>query len=596
MGNIKLISSKGKNRKRKTGTKTAFTICAIIFVGLATFTVSFGFYVRSLNTIFPNVWADGIKMSGMTLDEATEVLVRAGYESNAADVSATIMFPDSSGFTIFGEEVGFSLDAEEAAIAAYECGRSGSFLENEIIYARSLFTRTDISDTSLARFDREMVRYTVATHTKEFNNAITKDAYTVGSDSIVIEVGTGIKPADEDSVYELTVETLLTALEAQTHITAAYTPPPDEGEGVDLEFLHSITSVEPVSAVYDPVTFGATESIMGARFDLEEAQALLAGANNGERIVIPMVSIKPEITKEEMEEMLFRDVLAERTTRNSGSSNRLNNIKIASEAIDGLLLNPGDVFSFNETVGNRTRDKGYREAGAYVGGRLVDEVGGGICQVSSTIYDCVLHADLDIVERTPHGMTVSYLPLGQDATVTWGAIDFKFRNNTRFPVRIDISIKGQEITVQLMGTKLDDNYILLRYDRISSTPFRVIEQEDESVPQGQTRVYTDGYTGYVVETFKDFYDAEDNLIKTVRVGRSTYRVSDRIILIPVPLEGTEQPPGTDPLQPGDPPPDSSSDPAADAIPNPPPAQTPDMPAGDGAPENNTETSRQEPIL
>jgi len=292
-------------------------------------------------------------------------------------------------------------------------------------------------------------------------------------------------------------------------------------------------------------------------------------------------------------------VLAETTTVIAGPSNRLNNIILASTAINETLLNPGAVFSFNGIVGERTSAKGYREAGAYAGGRLVNEIGGGICQVSSTIYDCVLHADLEVVARSPHGMTVAYLPLGQDATVAWGSIDFKFKNSSKFPIRIDITVSGRDLNVQLIGTKLDDNYIVLTYERISSTAFKVIEMEDESIPQGQTKVDADGHTGHVVDTYKNFYDAEDNLINTVLVGRSTYRVQDRVILIPIPLPEDLNPtpePSPPPIEPTpeptppptdltpeptppptDPPPDQNSDLLSDE-------PSPDMQPGDHEPD------------
>ena len=390
MGNIKLISSRGRKRKRKTtAAKTALTITLIVLIGLVALTLSLGFYIGTLDYVFPNVWADGISLSGMTLEEATATLIDSGYESNAAGVSATISFPDGDSFTISGEEAGFSLSAEEAALAAFQHGRSGSFLQNEIDYIRSYFKRTDLRDASMARFDSETVREIVAEKTKVFNVALIDDAYSIGSDSIIIIVGTGILPADEASVFDLTVETLFLALEEQKHLSAEYTPEPSDADDVDLDLLFNIVNVEAVSAVYDPATFGATESVTGVSFDLAAAQTMLNRAERGERIVIPLLNVEPEMTTDELESMLFRDVLAERTTRIAGTSNRLNNITIASEAISGLLLNPGGVFSFNETVGRRTTDKGYREAGAYAGGRLVNEIGGGICQVSSTIYDCV---------------------------------------------------------------------------------------------------------------------------------------------------------------------------------------------------------------
>jgi len=545
VANIKLFSSRSKKRKHRTAGKTALIILVIIIVGLLALVLSLGFYVSSLDTVFPNVWADGIKLSGMTLQEATEALITEGYESNAEDVSATVSFPDGESFTIYGDDVGFSLNAEEAALAAFEFGRGGSFFENEITFLRAYFNRTDLRDVSKANFDDTIVLEMVAFHTKKFNDALIDGAYDINDHSIVIVVGTGIMPAKEESVYDLTVLTLFKAFEEQAHLSAQYVPTASTDNDVDLHALLNYISVEPVSAEYDRATFSATQSSPGRTFDMEKAQTMLDRAAEGERVVIPLLTVPPERTTEELDELLFRDVIAEGSTRITGSSNRVNNINIASEAIHETLLNPGDVFSFNEVVGQRTAARGYREAGAYVSGMLVDEVGGGICQVSSTIYYCVLRTSLEVVERRPHGMTVAYLPLGQDATVSWGSKDFRFKNNTDYPIRIEAIVQSGNITVKLIGTKLDDTYIEIDHVTLEVTPIQVIRREDESVPQGQTKVFTEGMTGYIVEVFKSLFDGEGNLIERWSIGKSTYNVQDRVILIPPELPPETDPPPTD---------------------------------------------------
>ena len=589
MGNIRLFSGKSRKRKRKTGAKTAFIIIIIVLIGLLALALSLGVYVSSLDTVYPNVWVDGKKMSDMSLEEATKALIDAGFESNAANVFATVNFPDGSGFTVSGEDVGFSLNAEEAALAAFEHGRGGSFIENEIAYLRSFFTRTDLNGVSKARFDGTVVRELAAEHTGRFNAALIGSAYTIAHDSITIVVGTGISPADEGSVLELAEATLFQALEEQAHLTVEYTPDPDNSSEVDLDLLYSSISIEAVSAVYDPETFGATQSVTGRSFDMGSAEAMLSRADSGETVVIPLVSIEPEMTTEELESMLFRDLLAERTTNIGGSSNRLNNITISSAAIDGTLLNPGDIFSFNQVVGQRTAKKGYREAGAYVGGILQDEVGGGICQTSSTIYYCVLRADLEVVERRNHPLTISYLPLGHDATVSWGAIDFKFKNSTDFPIRVEVTVNVRDLTVKLFGTKLDDTYIETERVILQTIPSQVIRQEDESIPPGETKVHLPGQTGYIVEVFKSRFDGEGNLLEKWSIGKDTYRAQNRVILVP---PGGAEPTPTE--APPEPTPDPTQTDPQPTDPTPTEAPTDPMPTPTEAPTDQTPTDPQQP--
>ena len=571
---------------------TAFVVVFVLFAVLLAATLSLGFYVDNLDTIFPNVWADGIDLSGMTLDEASRALIRAGYESNAEGVSATIIFSDGEQFTIYGDDAGFALNAEEAARVAFEYGRGGSFLEKELAYLRSLYNRTDLREVSMAKFNEQFVRSVVSESTRRFNNSLIDDAYDINSDSIVIIKGAGVEPAVEDDVYELTVQTLHRAMDQQTHLIADFITRPADNDDVDLDLLYDRISITPVSAVYDRQTFGATESVAGVSFDMAVAQAKLDAAGIGDEIVIPLIIIEPEVTTADIESMLFRDTLATRTTRIAGTANRLTNITVASNYVDETVLNPGEQFSFNAVVGRRTIERGFRMAGAFVSGRLVEQVGGGICQVTSTIYDTVLHADLEVIERRPHGMIVTYLPLGNDATIAYGNIDFRFRNSSEYPIRIESNVEGRELTVSLIGTKLDDNYIKIDTRIISSTPIQVIMEEDESVPPGETIVETEGITGYVVDTYKLFYDAEDNLIEEVRVGRSTYSVQNRLILIPI-EEETHEP--LFPPEPTDPPttePPTTEPPATEPPPTDPPTTEP--PTTEPPPTDPPEDSAHEP--
>ena len=541
-GKIKVFSTRGKKvqkRKRKSGLKTAFIILLILVIGVAAFTVSLGFYVDRLDTIYPNVWADGYGLSGLTREEAYRALQDIGYENNADGVSVTVSFPDGSGFSITGNEAGFSLNAGEAANAAYEYGRNGTFFENELNYIRSYFRQTSLRDVSKAGFDNEYVRGVVRESTKKFNASLIDEACNVSATSIIITKGAGIEKADEDDVYDLTVSTLFRAMEERAHLTAEFIPNVTGASEIDLDFLYDTITVEPTPAYYDPLTQEISEGTEGVSFDIASARDKLDRAGIGTQIIIPLIRLKPDVIAQDIESVFFRDVLYTSTTKIAGTSNRLRNITIAAMAINGKELKPGEVFSFNETVGKRTADKGYTEAAAYVSGETVLEIGGGICQVSSTIYDCVLHADLEVVERRNHVFTVAYLPLGNDATVNWGTIDFRFKNNTDYPIRIDTEVDGRDLTITLYGTKLDENYIEIKYTEISSSDFKLVEREDESVPQGQSIVKQDGHRGHVVETYKYVYDADGNLLREEKVGRSAYSSQDRVILIPIKPEETD---------------------------------------------------------
>ena len=152
--------------------------------------------------------------------------------------------------------------------------------------------------------------------------------------------------------------------------------------------------------------------------------------------------------------MLFRsyqDVLGSCNTEIAGSQNRVSNIALAAKLFNGTVLMPGEEFSYNGVVGSRTSDKGFLPAPAYVSGESVQEIGGGVCQGSSTIYLATLRANLEIVERYNHGYIASYVPHGMDATVYYGVKDFRFRNDTPFPIKVTGSVSGRTLSVNKIG-------------------------------------------------------------------------------------------------------------------------------------------------
>ena len=152
----------------------------------------------------------------------------------------------------------------------------------------------------------------------------------------------------------------------------------------------------------------------------------------------------------------FPDVLGQYVSYyNAALYDRSTNVELAAKSINGKVLMPGEVFSYNATVGPRTAERGFKVATIFVGGETAQGLGGGICQTSSTLYSAVLHADLDIVERTNHSLKVTYVPNGMDATVSWGSLDFKFKNSTKYPIRIQCEYGGGTLKVSVMGTKED---------------------------------------------------------------------------------------------------------------------------------------------
>ncbi|MBR5535484.1 MAG: VanW family protein [Clostridia bacterium] len=320
---------------------------------------------------------------------------------------------------------------------------------------------------------------------------------------------------------------------ASEEIVMEYTVSPVKGPS-DGEILSELTG-EFKEAEYimdEEGNIAVTESSVGAVFDMDEALGVMSRhADEGEEFLIPCEVKIPRHTKKELEEALFRDNLGEyKTNFSSSSANRASNIGVCTGSINDVILMPGDVFSFNDTVGKRTVERGYKTAGAYVAGETVDQVGGGICQVSSTLYNAVLLSNLEITERRSHQMTVSYVPIGRDATVNWGTTDFKFKNNTEYPVKIAGTINGRNVTISIIGTETVENKkveIVTNTVSVLEPPVETVEDIEKEVGYTKTEK---GSRGYVVDATRVVYS---NGVEVSREGlvRSKYNPKKTVVTV-----------------------------------------------------------------
>jgi vancomycin resistance protein YoaR len=263
---------------------------------------------------------------------------------------------------------------------------------------------------------------------------------------------------------------------------------------------------------------------------------------DGERVVaLRTTRVQPDITTEVAEGMGIKERISTYTTTfSSGNKPRVNNIHTLADALDGTLLPPGSTFSFNGTVGPRTADKGYQEAGAIVNGELVPQLGGGICQVNTTLFNTVYESGLPVVERHNHSFYISHYPKGRDATVSWGGPDFKFRNDTDHWVLIATGYSNSSVTISLYGT--DPGYTVT--SEVGSwkniKPHPVKEIDDDTMPEGSRVTEDAGVDGRSITVTRVV--KKDGSVVREDDFRSNYRTKTEIVRVgtkPVAEEATE---------------------------------------------------------
>ena len=282
-------------------------------------------------------------------------------------------------------------------------------------------------------------------------------------------------------------------------------------------------------------TFTFSEASAGYRIDREALERDILAALDEQaydRVIIPSGgAVEPTVTVAQLKGLFGR--ISSYSTTTTKDNDRNTNIRLSAEALNGRVVYPGETMSFNSCTGQRTGEKGYREAGAIAGGVLVDDTGGGVCQTSSTLFNAVIRADLQIVERYAHSWPSSYVEKGEDATVNWPSLDFKFKNNGEFPVFVVAWYADQVVTVELYGKMLDNGMSI----DLESTTTKTIKPSDEvlytldeSLPVGTRKAGRQKRTGYVVDTYKVYKNAEGAEIRREKLWTTTYRATQQEIL------------------------------------------------------------------
>ncbi len=529
----------------------------------------------------------------MTLEQAQTALKNSDIDVYAGK-AVSVNFPADITLQIDAEGAGLCIDTAEIAQKAYDYGRGGGFFSNTLKYIYSCISPRSLNIDRMSELNEAYIKDLVAETARKVNAELLENSLKIDEDEITIIKGHGSVLVDNDEVFRL----IMDAFSRMNYEPVNYSPPMQAPEEINLEDIKKVVFVEMKNAEYDE-NFNVSESVTGVSFDEEEAQRKLDQASPGDKIVIPLIFTEPEFTKEYLESLLFRDVLASKSTQLTSNETRSKNVELAANAVDGTILYPGDEFSFNGTVGERTTEKGYGKAPAYLNGEVVLETGGGICQVSSTIYYCCLYSDLEIVYRTYHMYPASYLPLGMDATVSWGGPDFKFKNNTEFPIKIHAWRDGYTCNVELYGTKLDDNYVSMEYVATEVVPYKTVYKESPNVAPGEIKLDQYGSNGYKVNTYKYRYDGDGNLISKTYEDYSNYSPHNEIYLVATGelYNYVSPPPGTvtptpSPSSSPSPPPTEEPSPTPDLIPTPPlnteTSSSPESETGSPSPDPETE--------
>lgn len=438
---------------KNTDVLSIFTLLVIIFISiLLTFFTMFTIYNAFNTNIISGVHIKGMDVSGLSASDAKYQL--DNYLKAKLPEEITLKHGDFES-TISISQMEISFDTKSATNAALQVGREGNIFQNNLQVLSMMFGNVNIEPRITC--NKQLLTKNLEDLSSQLPDAVVQSSYYLENNELIITSGKEGNIVDAEKTIEAIKNSISTFSALNTPVEIAVkTEQPDE---IKIEQIYNEVRKDPVDAYYtkDPFEIHPSENGVDFKISLEEAKAIISSEKK-EEYSIPLTIIRPNVTTNMIGTEAFPDMLSTFSTRYAASNrNRTTNLMLAANKINGTVLMPGETFSYNKVVGARTIAAGYKEAPIYVEGRVEDGLGGGICQITSTLYNAVIYANLEITQRTNHQFVPSYVTASRDATVVYGALDFQFKNNRNYPIKLVCSVSGGIANFQIFGMRQEDD-------------------------------------------------------------------------------------------------------------------------------------------
>ncbi len=516
----KTVENMSENQKKKK-VIPIILITIVVILGIFCSTI---FALVNINNekIISGISIQGIDVSGLSKEEANAKMQEIYQEKKAKEIG--IKYEDYES-TLNPELMEVNYEVEKAVEEAYLIGKGENIFVNNYNILFTLIGKKDIPVNMT--LNEEVGKQTIEDIGVNIPGVIIESSYAVEEDELIITKGKAGVIVNTTELLNKVKEKLNDINYKEDYITIPVEQ--KEPEPIDIDKIHEEIYTEAKDAYYTKDPFTIYPEVEGVDFDVEVARELLK--EEKEEYVIKLTITKPKITIDKIGTEAFPDQVGTCTTRYDVSDvNRTTNLVIACKKINGKVVLPGETFSYNKALGPRTTAAGYKNGKVYEGGEVVDGIGGGICQISSTLYNAILTANLETVERRNHQFVTSYLPAGRDATVVYGMTDFKFKNTRKYPVRIVASARNGIATVSIYGIKEENEYTFTFSTKtIASIPFSTKYEENANLPAGSEKIRQKGANGLKTETYITKM-LNGKVISTTLLSRDTYDAMARIIV------------------------------------------------------------------
>ena len=514
------------SQKQKSKKVIPIVVSLFIILFIMVFSVVFALFNMNNEKILKGISILGIDISNLTVEEAKTKVNNAIEERFKDENNNLILKIGENETSVTANTFNSKFDVDNAVIEAYNIGRSGNILTNNYSI---LFTKLFKKEVKPKLYlDDNLLSDTIKDINLKMKDAVVENSYYIEKSNLIIvkgKAGYTIKTEElKEKIYEQisNIHTNYQTIE----IPIKYKEP----DPIDIQKIHDEIYKEPQDAYVEKNPTVVHPEVDGVDFkiSIEEAEKLLQ--EDKKEYTIPLKITKPKKTINNLGEEAFPDLLATFSTRFDGSNyNRNTNIKLAAKKVNGTVILPGEKFSFNTIVGSRTIEAGFKEGTAYIGGKVVPDVGGGVCQVSSTIYNTALLANLEIVERSNHMFTTGYVAASRDATVYYGSLDFIFKNSRKYPIKMVASANGGVCKVSIYGIKEEKEYEVIIQSKITSyiNP-TTIYKEDPTLEEGKEVVEQTAITGCRSEGYK-ILKLNGKIASQTLLSKDTYNSRNKIV-------------------------------------------------------------------
>ena len=468
--NSSFKASKEKQTNYSVGELFGLFIIIFLIILLLIFIVFTVFNINNKN-IANGISILGIDVSGLSKDEATTKINNAILENIPSEIKLKHNDYETS---INTNTLEISIDVPSAINTAYNIGKSGNILQDDWTVLKTMFSNVDIEP--VFSINEEQLQTALNDISSKLPDTVIDSSYYIEGNNLILTKGrTGnVINIDEMSNYIINEIKNLNVKDNSLDIITQEENPSE----LDIDAIHSEIYKQPSNAYFtqNPYAVYPSENGLDFAISIDEAKAMLE--TEQEEYTIPLKTLYPEVTTNMIGTEAFPDLLSTfKTTYSTRDRDRTTNLTLAANKINGTVVMPGETFSYNTVVGERTIAAGYKEAPIYVSGQVVDGLGGGICQITSTLYNAVVFANLEIVERSNHQFVPSYVSASRDATVVYGSIDFKFKNNRNYPIKLVCSVSGGIAKFDIYGLKTADDYEVEISSRITSQTSTSINSE-----------------------------------------------------------------------------------------------------------------------